>query len=330
MEKTHEYYMNIALNLAQRGLGNVAPNPAVGCVIVKDNRIVGRGWTAPSGRPHAEPQALDRAGELAKGATAYVTLEPCSHHGKTPPCAEALIKAGIAHVVIAMTDPNPKVCGQGIAMLKEAGIKVTENIGTKEAKEINQGFFKVIEEGRPLVTLKIALTKDGKMRTPKGQSPWISGKIAQNYSHVLRKEYDAIMVGYGTVMADNPTLTCRLNGLENQSPTRIIMAGNHTLDSQLNCLNNATKTLVYTGTMEEMLDDLPKHNITRLLVEGGEKIATYLLKHTLADRLITIESTHITGHSDDLDLLNIIKSSQYTQTHQHMLGKDKLTAYHRL
>src|ERR1700740_2350786 len=178
--------MRAALGLARRGLGSVWPNPAVGCVIVKDGHVVGRGWTQPGGRPHAETEALARAGAAAKGATAYVTLEPCSHHGKTPPCAEALIAAGVSRVVAAIEDPDPRVSGRGMKRLRDAGIAVETGLCTEEAAELNAGFFMRVKQGRPLVTLKLATSLDGRIATASGESRWITSAAARERTHLLR------------------------------------------------------------------------------------------------------------------------------------------------
>src|SRR5580700_4659831 len=216
-------HMRTALGLARRGLGNTWPNPAVGCVIVKDGRVVGRGWTQKGGRPHAETEALARAGKGAKGATAYVSLEPCSHHGKTPPCAEALIAAGVSRVVAAVEDPDPRVSGRGIARLRAAGIAVEAGLCAAEAAELNAGFFCRVAQGRPLVTLKLAASLDGRIATPTGKSRWITGPAARERAHLLRAAHDAVLIGTGTALADDPQLTCRLPGLEARSPVRIVI-----------------------------------------------------------------------------------------------------------
>jgi diaminohydroxyphosphoribosylaminopyrimidine deaminase / 5-amino-6-(5-phosphoribosylamino)uracil reductase len=215
--------MRAALGLARRGLGRVWPNPAVGCVIVKDGRVVGRGWTQPGGRPHAETEALARAGEAAHGATAYVTLEPCCHWGRTPPCADALIAAGLRRVVVAVEDPDPRVAGGGLAHLRAAGIAVEAGLGAAEAAEINAGFFQRIRFGRPLVTLKLATSLDGRIATASGESRWITGPAARERAHLLRATHDAILVGTDTVIADDPQLTCRLPGLAEHSPVRVVI-----------------------------------------------------------------------------------------------------------
>src|SRR5512134_1017521 len=216
------HWMGVALTLARRGLGNTWPNPSVGCVLVRDGRVVGRGWTQPGGRPHAETEALRRAGDLARGATAYVTLEPCSHHGRTPPCCNALIAAGVARVVCAMRDPDPRVDGRGFARLREAGIEVVEGLLEAEAQALNAGFARRIREGRPFVTLKLATTLDGRIATARGESRWITGPEARREAHALRARHDAILVGSGTAVSDDPDLSCRLPGAAPVKSLRVI------------------------------------------------------------------------------------------------------------
>nr|WP_132950392.1 bifunctional diaminohydroxyphosphoribosylaminopyrimidine deaminase/5-amino-6-(5-phosphoribosylamino)uracil reductase RibD [Rhodovulum bhavnagarense] len=215
--------MALALSLGARGLGRVWPNPAVGCVIVKDGRIVGRGWTAPGGRPHAEPIALAQAGAAARGATAYVSLEPCSHHGQTPPCCEALIAAGVARVVTALEDPDPRVAGRGHAMLRAAGIEVMTGIQADAARRAHRGFLLNRQAGRPMVTLKLASSFDGRIATATGESQWITGPEARRLVHMQRARHDAVMVGGGTARADDPQLTVRGIGVPRQ-PVRVIVA----------------------------------------------------------------------------------------------------------
>ncbi len=216
-------WMRSALALARRGLGAVWPNPAVGCVIINEGRAVGRGWTQPGGRPHAETEALRRAGQAARGATAYVSLEPCCHWGRTPPCADALIDAGVRRVVVAVEDPDPRVAGNGIARLRAAGLAVDAGLGAEEATEINAGFLTRLALGRPLVTLKLATSLDGRIATSGGESQWITGPPARDRGHALRAAHDAVMVGTATVLADDPQLTCRLPGLGQRSPLRVVL-----------------------------------------------------------------------------------------------------------
>tara|TARA_R110002074_G_scaffold397835_2_gene588781 strand:- start:2842 stop:4005 length:1164 start_codon:yes stop_codon:yes gene_type:complete len=224
-------WMRAALALAKRGLGRVAPNPAVGCIFVRPDlgdplcggRVVGRGWTQPGGRPHAEAETLAQAGALSKGAHAYVTLEPCSHQGKTAPCADALISAGVTHVTVAMIDPDPRVSGSGVARLKDAGINVRTGLLSDAARVVNAGFLSTIERARPWLTMKTATALDGTIAARTGESQWITGPAARRRGHLLRAENDVILTGIGTVLADNPTLTCRLAGLEDRSPIRVVV-----------------------------------------------------------------------------------------------------------
>src|SRR5579871_4963868 len=216
-------FMQLALVLGRRGLGRTWPNPAVGAVVVRDGVIVGRGWTQPGGRPHAEVEALARAGEAARGATLYVTLEPCSHVGKSPPCADAIIAAGIARVVSAIEDPNPEVAGQGHAKLRGAGIKVDVGLMAEEAARAHAGHFRRIRDKRPYVIAKLAVSADDKIAGPGHKTVAITGELTNARTHLLRAQCDAILVGIGTVLADDPLLTCRLPGMEARSPARIVL-----------------------------------------------------------------------------------------------------------
>lgn len=216
-------YMALALAIGRRGLGQTWPNPAVGCVIVNRGRIVGRGTTRPGGRPHAEVVALEQAGEAARGATAYVTLEPCAHHGKTPPCADALAAAGVSRVVVALTDPDPRVNGQGVARLRAAGVAVTEGVLEAEARRDQLGFLDRVTRGRPMVTLKLASSFDGRIATASGESRWITGPGARAHVHALRMRHDAVMIGAGTARADDPMLTVRGMGALRQ-PVRVVLS----------------------------------------------------------------------------------------------------------
>src|SRR5262249_28246635 len=218
-----ERYMRLALGLGRRNLGRTWPNPAVGAVIVKDGVIIGRGWTQESGRPHAEVEALRRAKKLAQGATMYVTLEPCAHHGKTPPCADAIIRSGIARVVSALEDPNPEVAGQGHERMRAKGIAVEVGLCAEEARRDNAGHITRMTQGRPHVTVKLAISADGKAGLP-GRKPWvITNETARDRVFQMRACNDAIMVGIGTVLADDPRLTCRLPGMFERSPVRVVL-----------------------------------------------------------------------------------------------------------
>ena len=216
-------FMALAFTLGRRGLGNTWPNPAVGAVIVKDNVIVGRGWTQPGGRPHAEVEALRHAKKAAQGATLYVTLEPCSHQGKTPPCADAIIKAGIARVVSALEDPNPEVAGKGHARLRDKGVTVDVGCGEEEARRVHAGHIMRVTDNRPFVTLKLAVSADGKAGLAGRKPVTITGEAARTRVFQMRAENDAIMVGIGTVLSDNPQLTCRLPGMFERSPVRVVL-----------------------------------------------------------------------------------------------------------
>lgn len=319
-------FMRAALNLARRGLGAVWPNPAVGCVLVKDGEVVGRGWTQPGGRPHGETEALARAGAQAQGATAYISLEPCAHHGKTPPCADALIAAGIKRAVVAIEDPDPRVSGRGLERMRTAGIAVETGSAAKEAAEINAGFLKRIGEGRPLVTLKLAASLDGRIATSSGESQWITGEAARQRAHLLRATHDAVMVGVGTVSADDPQLTCRLPGLKTRSPVRIVIDGSlrTPLTAKLVAEAKMTPTWIVhrhgadTVRCQTMRDcgvelievpisdnvemdltvafaELGRRGLTRVLVEGGATLAGELMEEGLVDRLAWFHAPTLIG-----------------------------------
>lgn len=262
-----EDFMRVALNLARNATGRTSPNPLVGAVIVREGRIVGAGWHRKAGTPHAEIHALNMAGNLAKGATLYVTLEPCSHHGRTGPCAEAVVKAGIKRCVIAMEDPNPKVAGKGIAILKQAGIEVCCGVLEKEAHELNEVFLKWITTKRPFVVLKTAMSLDGKIATATGKSQWITGEAARQKGHVFRDIYDSILVGIGTVLADDPSLTTRLPNQAGKNPVRIIV------DSQARTpLNAKVITDGQARTIIAVSDMAPAERVKALQDAGAEVI----------------------------------------------------------
>jgi diaminohydroxyphosphoribosylaminopyrimidine deaminase/5-amino-6-(5-phosphoribosylamino)uracil reductase len=319
-------HMKAALALARRGLGAVWPNPAVGCVIVRDGVIVGRGWTQPGGRPHGETEALARAGAAARGATAYVSLEPCCHWGRTPPCADALIEAGIARVVAPVEDPDPRVSGQGIARLRDAGIAVDVGLCAAEARGINAGFFLRVTAGRPLVTLKLATTLDGRIATHGGESRWITGEAARQQAHLLRASHDAVMVGSNTVLVDDPELTCRLPGLEGRSPVRVVVDGRLRLPLTARLVADARKLPSWVVTLAggdaprleafracgvEVIEVEPdaaagvdlgaalaalgERGITRILVEGGATLAASLLRAGLVDRVAWFRAPSVIG-----------------------------------
>ncbi|WP_265502355.1 bifunctional diaminohydroxyphosphoribosylaminopyrimidine deaminase/5-amino-6-(5-phosphoribosylamino)uracil reductase RibD [Paracoccus beibuensis] len=276
--------MAYALRLARRGLGNVWPNPAVGCVLVRDGRVVGRGWTQPGGRPHAERMALDAAGPPAAGATAYVTLEPCAHHGRTPPCAAGLVQSGVARVVTALTDPDPRVAGRGHAMLREAGVEVTEGVLAAEAADLQAGFLSRILKGRPFVTLKLASSLDGRIAMASGESRWITGPAARAHVHALRAQHDAIMVGGATARADLPHLNVR--GIQTpQQPVRVVVS--HQALPPLPPQDGDHGPLWRVeGAPGDILADLGSRGITRVFCEGGGRLAASLLQAGLVDQLV--------------------------------------------
>jgi diaminohydroxyphosphoribosylaminopyrimidine deaminase/5-amino-6-(5-phosphoribosylamino)uracil reductase len=308
-------HMAVALALGRRNQGRTWPNPAVGCVIVTDGRVVGRGWTARGGRPHAETLALAQAGEAARGATAYVTLEPCSHHGATPPCAEALVQAGVARVVVACGDPDPRVNGRGIARLRAAGIAVTEGVLAGEAARDHRGFFLRVREGRPLVTLKLALSLDGRIATAAGESRWITGPEARRRVHLMRLTHDAVMIGAGTARADDPDLTVRGFG-EVSQPARIVLSRDLDLpetgrlaagplwlvhgpdaahERVARWRDRGTRLCAVTATgagldVAGALAALAGEGLTRVLCEGGGTLAASLLRGGLVDELVAFHA----------------------------------------
>ncbi len=317
--------MKVALSLARRQLGRTHPNPSVGAVIVKNGQIIANGITANGGRPHAETIALNDAGENAKDADLYVTLEPCSHHGKTPPCINAIIRSGIKAVYISCRDPNPEVNGAGIEALKKAGIKVIENVCHKEALEINRGFFSVIKKKRPYIALKIATSLDEKITNPKGR--WLTGEPARNYGHLLRARYDAILTGAGTVIADDPLLTCRLPGLEGHSPIRIVLDRDNNIPKSSNIMKQqeiAQTIIMNDKTLDEVTRKLAKNGITRLLVEGGAKLTSSFLESGLADRIYWFRAPIIVGENGLSLSASLSKLANFKQIENIKLGEDNL------
>lgn len=314
-------WMRLALSLGETGLGQTWPNPSVGCVIVKDNEITGQGCTQSGGRPHGEVVALADAGD-ATGATAYVTLEPCAHTGETPPCAQALIDAGLQRVVIATTDPDPRVAGKGIKMLKNAGIDVTLDVLKSDADKTHAGFFSRIQNNRPFVTLKLATSLDGRIATKTGDSQWITCEDSRRYVHHLRANHDAVMVGRGTVDADDPTLNARGLDTPIRQPVRVVMDTNLGTDPNGNLGKTAHDIPVWlchrdgadfsawskTGAqslpcsvtngsvdLADALRTLAAHGITRLFCEGGGTLAAGLIAAGLVDQLIIMQAGVVIG-----------------------------------
>jgi len=308
-------YMKRALNLARLAQGRTSPNPIVGAVLVKDGEVVGEGYHLRAGRPHAEINALNQAGEQARDATLYVTLEPCSHYGKTPPCVDAVIAAGVKRVVVAILDPNPRVAGQGVNRLRKAGIEVRVGVLEEEARRNNEFFFKYITWGIPFVTLKSAMTLDGKIATYTGDSRWVTGEDSRRFVHQLRNVYDAILVGIGTVIKDDPLLNTRLEVEGRRDPVRVILDEKLQLplDSQIAASAAQQSTLVFTSNqaseeraalledrgikviaidsdgdklpLDAVLKALGKREIMSLLVEGGGQVNASFLKAGLVDKV---------------------------------------------
>jgi diaminohydroxyphosphoribosylaminopyrimidine deaminase/5-amino-6-(5-phosphoribosylamino)uracil reductase len=327
--------MDYALRLGRRALGTTSENPNVGCVIVRDDKLLGAGWTQSGGRPHAETEALAMAGEAARGATAYVTLEPCAHHGRTPPCAETLVKAGVAHVVVALEDPDPRVAGKGLAILRAAGIAVEVGDGAEEARRDLAGFLSRIVRNRPHVTLKLALSADGKIAARRGEETAITGAAARARVHLLRAQSDAILVGMGTVRADDPQLTCRLPGLEDRSPQPFVL-GSGCLPPAAKLAQRGAEVLRYDfpgfddGALRGHLEALAARGINRLLVEGGANTARAMLEAGLVDEFHLYRAPLTLGPQGvealaGLPLADALQA--FTLRDEETLGADRLSVY---
>jgi diaminohydroxyphosphoribosylaminopyrimidine deaminase / 5-amino-6-(5-phosphoribosylamino)uracil reductase len=357
-------FMQLALSLGRRGQGRTWPNPAVGAVVVKDGVIVGRGWTQPGGRPHAEPEALRRAGEAARGATLYVTLEPCSHFGKSPPCVDAVISAGISRVVSAIEDPNPEVAGQGHAKLRAAGITVDIGLCADEAANDHAGHFRRIRDKRPHVILKLAVSADDKIGAAGHKTVAITGEAARARVHLLRARCDAILVGIGTVLADDPQLTCRLPGMEARSPVRVVLDRALRIPATCKLVQTARQTPLWVIASETaeapaamklgaagaqviriaaagkgidlpaVLHALAEKGITRLMVEGGARVASSFVTAGLADEIWLLRGPDKVG-ADGVAALDALPISAITQSPgfkvraSETVGKDTLTIYER-
>lgn len=360
-------FMELALTLGRRGLGRTWPNPAVGAVVVKDGVILGRGWTQPGGRPHGEPEGLKRAGGAARGATLYVTLEPCSHFGKTPPCADAVIAAGIARVVSAIEDPNPEVAGQGHARLRAAGIAVDVGLCAAEAARDHAGHFRRVRDRRPHVILKLAVSTDDKIGGAGGKPVTVTGEMARRRTHLLRAQSDAILIGVRTALADDPLLTCRLPGMAARSPVRVVLDRSLRLSTSSRLVQSARKTPLWLVGSElaeaaaaarlgaagaqvirlaaagvpapgrdpsAALRALADKGITRLMVEGGSRVASSFVKSGLVDEVWLFRGSEAIG-PDGVDALDALPLSEITQSPafavraSESLGKDTLTIYER-
>ena len=359
-------FMQLALTLGRRGQGRTWPNPAVGAVIVKDGVILGRGWTQPGGRPHGEPVALAQAGDAARGATLYVTLEPCSHVGKSPPCADAIIAAGIARVVSAIEDPNPEVAGQGHAKLRAAGIRVDIGLCATVAARDHAGHFRRIRDHRPHVILKLAVSPDG-MIGAAGHKPFaVTGEAVRARVHLLRAQCDAVLVGIGTVLADDPELNCRLPGMIQRSPVRVVLdralrlpggsklvhsARAHPLWVLTSSLSEAPAMMLLQAAGAQVIRvpvttspaglDLPAvlhalagKGITRLLVEGGARVAASFIAADLVDEVWLFRGAREIGEGgvpalDALPLSAITGSPRFKPRASEGLEIDTLTIYER-
>jgi diaminohydroxyphosphoribosylaminopyrimidine deaminase/5-amino-6-(5-phosphoribosylamino)uracil reductase len=355
-------FMALALALGRRGLGRAWPNPAVGAVIVKDGVIVGRGWTQPGGRPHAETEALVRASAATGGATLYVTLEPCSHYGKTAPCADAIIKAGIARVVSALVDPNPEVAGAGHWRLAEAGIVVEVGIGAEEARRAHAGHIRRVEAGRPHVIFKLAVSADGKVARSDRRPAPITGEPARARVHLMRSRSDAVLTGSGTVIADDPLLTCRLPGMS--SPVRVVLDGRLRLPLASKLVATAGEVPLWVVASEaaeparekaltaqgvdvarvattggrldlvHVLKLLARRGITRVMVEGGPILAAAFLRADLVDEAALFRSPNVIGPQgidalDGLPLSALTRSPRLKALGSEAIGADTVETFER-
>ncbi len=358
-------WMKVAIRLARRGLGRTAPNPTVGCLLVKNGLVVGRGWTQPGGRPHAEAVALYQAGREASGSTAYVTLEPCSHHGETPPCANALIDAGVSRVVAACRDPDVRVDGRGFQVLRDANISVTEGVEKEAAQAVNIGFLSSRQLERPTITLKLATTIDSKISLSNGKSKWITDSNSRRFVHLLRAQNDAVATGVGTVLADNPFLNCRLSGLRNRSPSRVVFDSQlkTPVDSNLvvsaneqkttilavqNCSRKNLKQLKSKGVQIFKIDGedqgrvslvpalrkLAHEGITRILLESGGQLAASFLRQDLVDHIFWFRAPIVIG-GDGISSIGVLGISElrnvlkFKRSDIRKMGDDILEIYSR-
>jgi len=335
-------------------------------VLDPDGAVAGRGWTQPGGRPHAETEALRRAGDAARGGTAYVSLEPCAHHGRTPPCAEALVAAGVRRAVIATEDPDPRVSGGGIACLQDAGIEVRVGVGRRDAERLNAGFLKRITTGRPLVTLKCATTLDGRIATISGESQWITGEVARAWGHGLRASHDAVLTGAATVRGDDPELTCRLPGMGDYSPLRVVLDTRLTTPLTSNLVITAKERPTCLITVKDANDErkavfvdcgvevieiepddggrpsadaalrvLAERGITRVLAEGGGQVAAALLRANAVDRIAWFRAPAVIG-GDGIPVIggfgidSLAEMPRFERRWGFSAGPDSLEIFERL
>lgn len=356
-------FLRYAITLAKRHVGQTGSNPSVGCVIVKNNTIIAQGITAPGGTPHAETIALEKAGNDAKNATLYVSLEPCCHYGKTKPCTKGIIKAGISRVVIGTKDPFKKVSGRGIKTLKDSGIQVEVGLLENEAQKVDLGFFTVQNKGRPHITVKLAVTLDGKIATASGDSKWISNPQSRQFVHVLRSKHNAIMVGENTFKQDNPELTCRIKGCEHQSPIRIILDSKMQLIHKNTLQKTINKAPIWVVTdknnmvtrkeksrenknikiipcdfnkskvnLKVLFRQIASMGVNSVLIEGGSGLATECIKGNFIDELILVHAPKIIGKSGidvfgDLGILSVRQAIKATKTKRYEI-KDNLVEHY--
>ncbi len=326
------FYMQLALDLAKKGIGFTSPNPVVGAVVVKNGEIVGKGYHRKAGGAHAEANAIKNAGELAEGATLFVNLEPCNHTGRTPPCTRSIVEAGIRRVVTAMPDPNPDVEGEGIAYLRDKGLDVSLGICEEDARRLNEAFIKYIKTKRPFVTIKCAMTLDGRIATKSGNSKWITGEEARSFVHEMRHASDAILVGVNTVKKDNPRLTTRLGDIKDADPTRVILDTHLTIpeDATILQLESDSVTIVITGAgdsdaakiekqrrleqmgtlvlqsplqngllaWEPLMARLGGMGITCLMIEGGSRVIGSVFRAGIVDKIVFFYAPKILGGDD--------------------------------
>ena len=315
--------MAAALTLAERGRGRTAPNPNVGCVIVRQGRVIGRGWTQPGGRPHAEAMALEAAGEAARGATVYTTLEPCAHQSpRGPACSDLLTAAGVAEVVIALGDPDPRTDGKGAERLRAAGIAVTTGVMEAEARRSMAGFLTRRARGRPHVTLKLATSLDGCIAKADGESKWITGDAARAHAHLERSRHEAILVGGGTAEVDSPKLDVRLDGLEHRSPRRLLLTRNGGGHEHFEHVDSPQAIAALEG-------------VDHVLVEGGAGAASAFLAEDLVDRLLLYRAPILIGGGKpalgDIGLAHLAEAHGRWRLHDsRMLGIDRLEVYERV
>ncbi len=326
-------YMNQALDLAEKGRGRTSPNPMVGAVVVQNGKVVGRGYHEAAGEPHAEVNALNQAGEQARGADLYVTLEPCNHQGRTPPCTQRIIEAGVGRVVMAMADPNPDVKGGGAACLRDQGIEVVEDVGVERARRINEAFIKYVQTRRPFVILKCAATLDGRIAARTGDAKWITGERSRAYVHQLRHAADAILVGIGTVRADNPSLTARLENEKTKDPVRVILDTHLSIDPQARVLTlpSEAPTIVAAGEaaaasdqkkriqqqgarvittpldkgridLKALMRQLGAMAITSVLIEGGGGVIASALAAGIVDKICFFYAPKLLGGDDGVPI----------------------------